>query len=136
MVKAKNHQTYIVDIFDAPEPHYPNARHEVWRDEEGKLHRLRGLPAETITDLNTGVIIEQSFYENGKLHCDAGPAFIRRSAKHNRLMREDYFQRGERSRHDGPSTTIYNPEDGEIKSSSHYLHGVPFDLDQTSDPSP
>lgn len=84
-------------------------RTEIWAT-HGKPCR-NDKPARLVTDLASGVVVEEIYYWRGHEHRDGGPAFIRRSAKTGIVTAEHWTFLGEANRREGPSI-IHRDEDG------------------------
>src|ERR1700760_2897730 len=74
----------------------------------GPLHRVGG-PALTFTSRN-GIVVEEKFYKDGKLHRLDGPAVISRDPYNGAITVEEWYRDGSLHREDGPARVQRNPD--------------------------
>lgn len=90
------------------------------------LHRVDG-PAHTVAAQETGIILEEAYYQQGQLHRDPleGPALIWRDSTSGRVLGEYYYVHGDKHRdpQQGPATREWNPATGELEREDYYRDG-------------
>lgn len=65
-----------------------------WTSTDGSVSRLEGKPAVITTDLETGVVIKEQYWEHGKPHRLGGPADIERDRSTGKVTSARFFERG------------------------------------------
>lgn len=79
---------------------------------DGPLHNAHG-PAFT-NRRHDGIVIEEKYYCEGKLHRDGAPAVIERSSNDGTVSKEEYWRNGVLHRDDGPAVVLRNPDGSEF----------------------
>lgn len=128
-------ENYNVEVFEARGPDGEPAIHEVWRNDEGQIHRLGDLPAITIRDPASQSIIELRYLIDGKMHRTGGPADIRYIRGQSTPDYEAFYSAGKPSRTDGPAV-IYYDLDGSISRTLYLQDGeqIPEEDDPNTGP--
>jgi hypothetical protein len=90
--------------------------------QNGELHR-DGAPAFIDRDPVTGTVFWESWYQNGLPHRDGAPAKIRRNSVTGIVIREKWCLHGRLHRIDGPAIICRHPTTGKITSSSWRVNG-------------
>ena len=77
-------------------------------------------------DLDTGVVVLESYRLNGKLHRDSkeGPAYIYRNNEDGRVAWERFYWNGRLHREDGPAKVEYNIDGTVMLDEMYYRHGL------------
>ncbi len=73
-----------------------------WSAKDGSVSRSGGKPAILTKDLETGVIIKEQYWENGKPHRMDGPADIERDRSTGEVTNVRFFIRGKETAASGP----------------------------------
>ena len=90
----------------------------------GVRHAPAGQPALSIYCPESGTIIEQRFYRNGKLSRGDGPAAIVSDPKTGMRIRQEWYLAGMKSRQgDLPAVTIRDAVTAEVTLEEYWLHG-------------
>ena len=67
---------------------------ERYEDEDQRLHREGGLPADWQKDPDTGVVFDEWYFERGEQHRLSGPAEIRRDRETGKTLEAHWYQHG------------------------------------------
>ena len=76
-------------------------------------------------DNGNGNVSSESYYINGKLHREDGPALIFYYYEKGNILSEYYYLNGKRHREDG-AAYIYYYQDGNIYYEAYYLNGIHY----------
>jgi hypothetical protein len=77
------------------------------------------------TELDSGIVVEETYRLNGRLHrpCNEGPAVIERSTENGGISRELYYRHGRRHRLNGPARIDYVLAGPIVCLEMHYRNG-------------
>ena len=87
-------KTYIEKTFVETEVdlHSDQTKKEIWKNEDGLLHRGRGLPAVTTYDVETGNPTGRERWFRGMMHCIDGPAIEVICPKTGTVVQEAWYR--------------------------------------------
>ncbi|MEQ8328095.1 MAG: hypothetical protein RIE84_11285 [Parvibaculum sp.] len=133
--------------------------------QQGSLHNPDG-PSETVTDLETGIVVEETWHLQGLEHRTDGPAFtmrhpqtgvvlverwslygviergddgpsqIHRDPSTGRVRLEQWHTAGNLDREVGPASIQYDTESGKIVQQRYFHNGVESYPERPASPSP
>lgn len=111
--------------------HYESRGGRLWRSQEfmrqGQPYREGDMPAQVVTDLNTGIEVCRTWYDpdSGKCGRPGGkPCYIKIDPDTEVVVEEEYREAGELHRMDGPARVARDPKSGKVISASYYVHGL------------
>jgi hypothetical protein len=98
---------------------------EGWYDYNGKSSHLSYKlgPARIFRNPENNRIIEQQYHDKGKLHRKDGPAIIKYDPDTADKLEENYYWRGKRHREDGPAIIRYDAKTGDIIEQEFFING-------------
>jgi hypothetical protein len=85
-------------------------------------HNSHG-PARRFRNPENNRIIEQQYHDKGKLHRKDGPAIIKYDPDTGDKLEENYYWRGKRHREDGPAIIRYDAKTGDIIEQEFFING-------------
>lgn len=88
----------------------------------GHEHRYGG-PARITRSPETGVVTSEHWEVLGKADRHDGPSFIKRDEHSGKALTEQWRQQGKLHRKDGPAVIYYSPEDGSERTRRYYNSG-------------
>lgn len=96
---------------------------EEWFRPNGSRHRPNGLPAITVRDVETSEIIREEYWEHGQRHRWDKPAIVHKGDEEERL---EWHVRGQRHRDSEPSILETHVATGIVLQESWHRHGKLF----------
>lgn len=105
---------------------------EWYRD--GKCHRDER-PAKIVTDLTTGVVVQEIFMRDDLTHRDGDekPAFVSRHRDTGKPLEIAFFTDGVEDRATGPAVMRFDMKSGKLKIAEYWRRGRRFDPKPSSD---
>ncbi len=94
---------------------------EIWQT--GKIRHRKNGPAYIMTDSGTGEVRHESWYENGKLHRETGPAVIDYDGVV--VTRESWYLDDKLHRENGPASIFRDAKTGDMKYQGWFINGSP-----------